>query len=405
MSNSKIHTMNLGERNIPWADKVYTQGHDIVRQTIELEEKFPGRVDLIIAKDQSELGIIGAQHLLRVVDRATALGMRVFFDMPTGSSPQPIWQAWETLVAEKVDLSSVFLVGGHEAELPPQTGTSLDYERQREEILQRFGISVQPITYEQALNGQFEKGNFIPMYLVKPDNPDDITSVKLAAEQSVRKYDKILNQLFSRRDIVIIGYHGVGPDSHGCGEFQLFHMWPKIWRTTFDSFVIPSDRYTPQGGLWKLMDANGGFDTGDNFVGLKFPDIFLMGLGRQHLLRLDHAVEIFDKPTKALALQRTLEALRGVNPGEGEVMLDEFKAMAAELRIGCEDAATCYQVFQKICSSLGSNAPVESFYPLWKLATRYFGSDTPVARVIRERAELGLPTTLLTTQEVYNSVL
>src|SRR3989344_1008207 len=95
-------------------------------------EKPPGLVDdLIVVEDLEALGQYGALHLATVIDFAKRFNRRVVVDMPTGSSPRPMWEALATMVKNReIDLSQVIWFG-HEADWPPQTGTSLDFEQQR----------------------------------------------------------------------------------------------------------------------------------------------------------------------------------------------------------------------------------------------------------------------------------
>lgn len=368
---------------------------------VETHEIIPG-VDLVILEDLQQLGEYNAYRLAEIIESAKQQGKRVVIDMPTGSSPKSTWEALAKMVESgKVDISNVIWIG-HEADRPSRF--KISYEQQRHEILQKLGVTIKPITLEDARNGKFD-GNYVSMHQIPLNYPTKREEVETDAKKSAQQYDKILSLLFEQDNILPIGLHGVGEDSHGWGELQLSHMWPDTWKETLQTFVESSNSYTPKGGLWRLL-TDDKFDPGQNFVGHKHPGISLMGLGRQTLLQLEQALEIFNDPKKATALRKTIEALQGKNPEKGEDLLPDFKSYAVNT-LGlkdCQDMSTCHEVYQTICSALSDNDD-SSYHDVWKLVNEYFGSMTPVAKMILERQARGKRTTLVTTKEVASGII
>src|SRR3989338_3637545 len=90
------------------------------------------------------MGEFLASNFVNIVNDAKQKGKKVAFDMPTGSSPKPFYDALKKMVLDKkVDLSKDVIFFCHEAEWPPAVGnSSLDYENQRTKILRDLGIEI-----------------------------------------------------------------------------------------------------------------------------------------------------------------------------------------------------------------------------------------------------------------------
>lgn len=393
--------------------------------TLELTHPYFRDVPIVVVgsrsatpeQNQAALGDYEARHLASIYKAARERGLRVAFDMPTGSSPKPAWGALRSVAEqEKIDLSSIVWFG-HEADWPPQPGSHLGYEDQRLQILKTVGVEPQYIVDPKIAEQSPNPGNYVSMHLVEPTDLS-IKAVETAAKQSAREYDKTLAALFNRHDALSVGHYGVGPDGHGGGEYQLFQLWLKEWLETRNSFIIPVGAYSYEKGLWRLMGRNDAFDIGNNALAYKDnPYVqFLMGLGRNVIENLDFSLHIFNNASKFTPFAHTLNALGGrlhtadgrvmrmsTDIGEGEALFKEFQSYAAGLEqkgmltsSKYNDAKDCYDIVQIIGKTLKEGThPEEIYYPLWRLINRYFGAQIPVSRIIRERAMKGKRTSIL----------
>lgn len=371
--------------------------------------------------NEKALGIYTAQLLVARINEARQKGSHLALDMPTGSSPKPTWSALREMASrDEVDLSNIIFFG-HEAEWPPAIGNpSLDYENQRRQILKSLGIEPYEIMHVDQITSKVIKGNFIPMYQLPPDG-DDVLAI---ATRSADIYDEEIKCLLDRPDVDSWGMYGVGPDGHGGGELQLFHLWPCKWETTGNTFLMGLGNYNYK-NLWRLLTDNGSFDKGENTLWYRhqeFPKVqLLMGLGRNAMGRLDDSVHIFNSPSKYAAFINTMNGLGGILKisgrevvglkifnSRGEELLSEFMNLAEDLyrrgRIGSDSfrqAKTCQQVVAVILEPYEDKIPPEEITsPLWILFTKYFGYETPVCRLVKERTSMGKPSTLVLPADV-----
>lgn len=358
-----------------------------------------GSIEADPNENLTAMGEFMASRFVNFVTDAREKGLTVAFDMPTGSSPKPFYEALKKM---KADLSNVIFFG-HEAEWPPAVGnSSLDYENQRKGILTDLGIKIQEIT---ETGGQ---GNYVVMYQadIKPGSTDE--EIRTTALDSAKKYDTILEDLLGREDVVSIGYYGVGVDGHGFGELQNFHMWPDIWQQTESTFITPIENYSLNK---ELLFLAGVFDSSKSATNdllskqQEYPHVrYLMGLGRKIMSKLDYSYHIFNSPSKYTALEHILGSIK--SKGEGEKMLGRFQSFADMLRKkGVEipdtsKAENCYQIVKLIQPLIGSGPENDDFSGLVRLIQEYFGLKTPVSMGILERANQGKSSTLIMPADI-----
>ncbi len=376
-----------------------------------------------LEQNQRDLGIYNAGHLITAINQAKQTSLYVAFDMPTGATPKSTWNALRKAIEEGgVDLSRVIWFG-HEADFYGPPNSNFDYEQQRLHILQKLGVSIQPIIEPIAAAEPVLHANYVPMHLYRPRD-DSITSIKSAARNSMVTYDQILHTLLKRKDVLSLGFHGVGKDSHGFGELQLFHMWQEAWKLTAASFITPIENYRYRNGLWRLPDGKGGYEIDNNALGEQlqnYPELQLLaGLGRNVLTGLDTCLEIFNDQKKYPAFRTTLQALReNIRSASGDIINNNFQQPEREELLPLfieyatklqdagklqpsdyQKAGSCFKVMQLISQSWIGESDETVYYPLWSLITRYFGSETPVSRVIKERAAIGKKTTMVLPADV-----
>lgn len=357
-----------------------------------------GSLEVAPEENLTTLGEFLASNFADIITDANKNYRKVAFDMPTGASPKPFYEALKRIVdSKKVNLLNVIFFG-HEAEWPPATGNpSLDYENQRRKILIDLGIEIKEIT-EPGMTG-----NYIPMYQAVESLLGSDDEIKQAALASAKKYDTILETLLERQDVVSIGYYGVGVDGHGFGELQNFHMFPDFWPQTEDTFITPIEDYSLDKELWFLTGVFDSSQSSANDLWNRredYPNVrYLMGLGRRIMSRLDYSFHIFNSLSKYIALTHTLGSMRG--EGQGEKMLDRFKSFVIELRESgikipdISEIKDCHQAVKLILSIIGPNSGEKIFSDFVRLIQTYFGLKTPVSMEILERAMKDKSSTLI----------
>lgn len=337
-----------------------------------------------------------ATTLVNIAKDAKKHDKKVAFDMPTGSSPKPFYEALKK-ISKPEDLTNVIFFG-HEAEWPPAIGSaSLDYENQRLKILQELNIPIINIT---EVGGQ---GNYVSMYQadLKLNATDE--EIRIAALQSAKKHDDILENLLDRKDVISIGYYGVGVDGHGFGEIQNPDMYHDSRLRTESTFITPLEEYSLKREQWFLAAAIGLSKSGTNDLwenrGQYSNVKYLMGLGTKIMNRLDHSFHIYNSSSKYIALEHTLGSMK--SKGEGEKMLGRFQSFADMLRKkgvripNTSEASNCHQIVQLILPLIGSSPESNDFMEFVRLIQSYFGLKTPVSMGILERANSGKSSTII----------
>lgn len=412
----------------------------------ELKEKLqrPERYDVQLTvvgspendfeQNQEAYGEHVAERIIERINQATAEGKTLVLDMATGASPVQVWKALRQAVqAGSVDMSRVVFMGHEEGWGTIKPGSIVDFEGDRMNAIESFGVEVQPIESTDQISGEQIQGNYMVMHL--DENP------RVAAV----KFRDNLAALKARDDIVFLGIYGVGADGH-VDEMQVDSMGIKARTERSEVFyekpapdqpdapprigqrddelgkVLPEEGFSPNSWergfhKWRKPGAQDGdedeFLPGNNvfnYRGKPTDELFgrpadqdpnfgsvdeIIGLGWRDLFREEEMIFLFNNPGKKLAFQLALEGSFSseiqedgktimevdLDRGEGEKILPQVKEFAAELtRQGlldvteCQDADKVSDVFRAIYLGLDqieASSKDEKYEPVYEQMWRY----------------------------------